>query len=698
MAPGGKKKARDIRSFFGAAPKEEDEAKKGRKGRKSEEVDSPGLEKKTGEEEETPAPAAKKAKVEESSSSSSDSSWAEGMPYLVFAEMCAKVEALTGRLEITGIVRDLMKEVISKRPEDLVALLYLLSKEIAPAFENVELGIGEALLMKAIGQACGKDAKQVKAEAAAKGDLGLAAEGAREKQRTLAFGRKPKALVARQVLEDLRAVAKISGSRSQDAKIGKMTKLLTAASPLEARYLVRALGGKMRIHLGTQTVLVALAHAVKPPGMSPDAAEEVVKSCYSEHPVLDALAACVDRPLKEWPARCSLSVGVPVKPMCAKAEKQVTAVLKRFSAQAFTCEHKYDGERLQAHVDNGRVKLFSRNCADTTKKWPDVVSYLREAGPASFILDAEVVAISKDNTFAPFQVLSTRAREAIASDVKVPVVVMAFDLLYLNGKSLLQLAHRERRDLLRTNLRFSDHLRLATGVDVDSKRDDDDDDGRSAIIQEAMEEAIKAKVEGLMVKALDQTYEPSKRSLNWLKLKKDYLDAFMPDSFDLVVVGAYGGKGKRAGTFGSYLLACYDPADGIFQTVCKVATGFSEKELVDLDQILRPRILPARPRHVVAGDSLQHDVLWLDPAVLFEVRAADLSLSSTHKGALDKLHPGRGIGLRFPRFERLRDDKDVDQATTATQVLDAYLEQDAVKNNNNNNDDDDDDDDDDGYL
>lgn len=638
--------------------------------------------------------------------------WNGGVPYSAFARVCGVVEKMTGRLQITEVLSKFIAAVLDRMPADLLPVLYLLSNQVAPAYENVELGVGDALLQKAIAQACGKNERQIKAESADLGDLGLAAEKAREKQKTLSFALKPKALTVARVLREFREVATISGSKSQDIKVGKMCKLFTAATPVEVRYLVRALSGNMRIHSGRQTVLTALAHAaiktqtIKAQtlaSVSRERAEEIVKTCYSVHPVLDTLVKAVQAgvPIEQWPAHCSLTVGVPVKPMCAKAEKAVSAVLKRLSKVSFVCEHKYDGERLQAHYDGDTFRLFSRNCAETTHKWPDVVSNLRKVARRtnSFILDAEVVAVDpRSRHFAPFQVLSTRKKKDVEQDqIEVPVVVMVFDLLLLNGESLLKLPFRERRRRLDQTLDFDDVVKRADYVDCDK---DADDDERAETIGRAMEVAISLKVEGLMIKTLDSnaTYEPQKRSLNWLKLKKDYLDQFMADSFDLVVVGGYRGKGKRTGTFGSYLLACYDQDDATFQTVCKVATGFSEGDLQQLDDHFKAKLLDARPRHVLAGDSLQQDVQWIVPSVVFEIRAADLSLSSTHKGALGKLEPGRGIGLRFPRFERMRDDKDADQATTAEQVLDAYLEQDAIKNSEPSNNHAGADSDDDGFL
>lgn len=212
------------------------------------------------------------------------------------------------------------------------------------------------------------------------------------------------------------------------------------------------------------------------------------------------------------------------------------------------------------------------------------------------------------------------------------------------------------------------------------------EDGETNQIEEFLDEAIKAKCEGLMVKTLDinSDYEPSRRSLNWLKLKKDYLEG-LGDSFDLVPIGAYVGRGKRTGVYGAYLLACFDIDTEEFQSVCKIGTGFSDEDLTSLAEGLKKHIIPEKSSQYNVSDSLSCDV-WFDAVQVWEIKAADLSKSSTHKGAIDKTgDTGRGIGLRFPRFERIRDDKKPEQATTSDQILEMYYAQDTVKGSDDNN-------------
>lgn len=543
--------------------------------------------------------------------------------------------------------------------------------------------------------------------------MGTVAKASKGKQRTLGFGVKPKPLLAKDVLTLFREIAKTSGANSQKWKVDKIKKLLVRAQGPEAKYIVRGLQGKLRIGLARSTVLISLAHAftlTQPESVdqfSSDVDEEeelpeevqlyrkskksksdrleaavaIIKKAYSEVPSYDYLLDALLRvPLDQMYKECSLTPGVPVEPMLAKPTKSIQEVLKRLSGQRFTCEFKYDGERAQVHMlEDGTTRVFSRNLLDTSEKYPEVPEYVKEActdaGVSSCVLDTEVVAFNRETgNLVPFQVLSTRKKsEESADSAKVQVIVQAFDLMYLNGESLLNKTLAERRELMKKHFAPVDS-KFQFAKSLDHK-----EDGDTAMLEEFLETAVKGQCEGLMVKTLDQNaaYEPSKRSLNWLKLKKDYLDG-LGDSVDLVPLGAYYGRGKRTGTFGAYLLACYDAETEEFQSVCKIGTGFSDEDLKNLSESFKEHTIDKKASNYNASDTLDCDV-WFDAVQVWEVKAADLSKSSTHKGALGRTgEAGRGIGLRFPRFERVREDKKPEQATSSEQILEMYYQQDSV--------------------
>jgi len=617
------------------------------------------------------------------------------------------------------------KETKSNR-SDLYTLLYLASNSVAPQHENVELGVGDSILIKAIGEASGTAPNMIKKKYEKEGDLGNVAMSAKGKQKTLVgFGRVsgPKRLSCSDVLKVFKEIANTSGSQSQKWKVDKIKFLLVRAKDFEPKYIIRGLQGKLRIGLASTTVLASLAHAIvltKPKGVEslgeerlkeicaldgteeayPDfarklctqqtlpldvqleTASHIVKKAYMEVPSYDSLLdALLNVPLQEVHKSCTLTPGIPVAPMLAKPTKSVQDVLKRLNGLRFTCEYKYDGERAQVHMTpNGEgFKVFSRSLLNTSEKFPEVPLYVQESckstSVTSFVLDTEVVAWNRETKqFVPFQVLSTRKRTMESEEsAKVQVIVQAFDLMYLNGKSLLDKTLAERRELMKKNfLPIDGKFQYATSLDHT-------ENGDTAVIEEFLEAAVKGQCEGLMVKTLDDnaSYQPNRRSLNWLKLKKDYLDG-LGDSVDLVPLGAYHGKGKRTGVYGAYLLACYDQDTEQFQSVCKIGTGFSDEDLKEHATSLNNHTIPEKSSQYNVSDTLQCDV-WFDAVQVWEVKAADLSKSSTHKGAIDKTgESGRGIGLRFPRFERVRPDKKPEDATSSDQILEMYYAQDSI--------------------
>lgn len=423
---------------------------------------------------------------------------------------------------------------------------------------------------------------------------------------------------------------------------------------------------------------------------------------------------------------CKLRPGVPLKPMLAKPTKAITEVLDRFEGQKFTCEYKYDGERAQIHyvakdsdqelsqetsgaakqAADGVASIFSRNSEDLSKKYPDILAKLHtwvKNDTKSFVLDCETVAWDvSEKKVLPFQQLMTRKKKDVKlEDVKVKVCVFAFDLLYLNGLPVVEKSLRERRELLQQSFApVEGEFSFATYMDGQELDE----------IQLFLDESVKASCEGLMVKMLDGTesgYEPSKRSRNWLKVwpvsaiikkrkrretianilpqvKKDYL-AGVGDSLDLVVLGAYYGRGKRTSVYGAFLLACYNPANDTYETVCNIGTGFSEQVLEELHAQLSEIVID-RPKPFYshsAGGQHQPDV-WFEPRYVWEVKTADLTLSPRYKaGCKEGVDPGgdKGISLRFPRFIKIRDDKKPDEATSSRQIAEMYRKQESVTKN-----------------
>jgi DNA ligase-1 len=623
--------------------------------------------------------------------------WPPGAP-VPFAFLAETFEAIGDepkRLAITALLVRAFRAALATTPEDLLPMVYLCSNAVAPGHEGLELGIGDATLVKALAQATGRQEARIRADYDATGDLGRVAAAARATQRTLGFS-KPAPLTVRAVFAAFREIAAAAGKSSQDRKKGMIVRLLVGASQTEAGFIVRALQGKLRIGLAEQTVLAALAHAVllqrerlgdaaaaaAAGASSPEAlaaalerGAQTLKRVFSECPSFDELVpALLAAPVADLPARVHFKCGVPVRPMLAKPMTGVSEVLDKFADQPFTCEYKYDGERAQVHVlESGEVRVYSRNMEDNTGKYPDVAALFPAAlapGVRSVVLDAEVVAWdAAEQKVKPFQVLSTRARKNVTVEsVDVPVCLFAFDCLFLDGRALLAEPLTARRAALAAALvERPGALQLATyktSADVEE-------------LSAFLDESVAAGTEGLIVKTLGDAYEPSRRSSHWLKLKKDYMDG-VADTFDLVPIGAWHGRGKRTGVYGAYLLAIWDPEAEEFQAITKIGTGFSEALLAELAGSMAADAIPAAKPYYRTGDAATPDV-WFDAKRVWEVKAADLSISPAYPAAAGRVDDAKGISIRFPRLVRVREDKGPEDSTSPEQVAEMYGAQASVR-------------------
>ncbi|MCJ1421416.1 hypothetical protein MMC32_007779 [Xylographa parallela] len=698
----------------------------------AEEVDLEAKEHEDSEEDEEPEVAAKAREKVQSTLKSQGKDpypdWKAGepVPYAALCTTFSLIELTTKRLIISAHCSLFLRQILRLTPKDLLPTVQLMINKLAADYAGIELGIGESLIMKAIGESTGRSLAVIKADQNEIGDLGLVAAKSRSNQPTMF---KPKALTVRGVLDGLMGIAIVQGSGSQGRKVDGIKKLLSAADVAiagkgnkgvditkdkggasEAKFIIRFLEGKLRLGLAEKTVLVALAHAMviyetekngnKVPSSEQLAkGETILKTVYSELPNYEVIVpAMLEHGIFHLRENCKLQPGVPLKPMLAKPTKSITEVLDRFEGKNFTCEFKYDGERAQIHYvaedspqqyesslplskkdAKGLSAIFSRNSEDLSKKYPDILAKLAtwiKKDTKSFVLDCETVGWDVvEKKVLPFQQLMTRKRKDVkVEDVKVKVCVFAFDMLFYNGESIVHKSLRERREILKGAFdEVEGEFRFAQYGDT-SELDE---------IQTLLEESVKASCEGLMVKMLDTQesgYEPSKRSRNWLKVKKDYLSG-IGDSLDLVVLGAYFGKGKRTSVYGAFLLGCFNASKETYETVCNIGTGFSEAILEDLHSELSQHTID-RPKPFYTHSLVTKDQpdVWFEPRFVWEVKTADLTLSPRYKAGSDALNDAthKGISLRFPRFIKKRDDKKPDQATESRMVVEMYRKQESV--------------------
>lgn len=633
--------------------------------------------------------------------------------FALVSKALQEIEHLKGsgqgsRKKMTVILTNVFRLLLYSRPEDLVPTIYILNNKVAPDYEEAELGVGDGLVMKTMCEAFGKSEAHIK-HMIANGDandLGEVALLSRQAQRVLML---PPKLTIEKVFADMKAVANSKGKDSQTLKRDKIKKMLVASRDEEAKYIVRMLQAKLRIGIQVPTVLQALAAAfvLTTParngaaavsdtrkdsnvlGDRMEAMEAAVRQAFSEMPSFDLLVAALmeGRDASNLAEACHISLGIPVKPMLAKPSKGIKEVSERLGGKRFTGEWKYDGERAQIHVvTRDKILVYSRNSENMTEKYPDVIQVVKDRlcdGVQSAIIDSELVAYDlTTGKILPFQILSTRGRKGInIADIKVQVCLFAFDLMLLNGKPLVTETLEVRRNKLwETITECEGKVKFATYKNFDDVDEEE--------IQAFLDESVAGSCEGLMLKTLTENaaYAPSKRSLNWLKLKKDYLDG-MADSIDVVPIGAFYGKGKRTGAYGAFLLAIYDPENEEYQTVCKAGTGFSDEDLLTHYNFFKERQLPSPGSNYNVSDKIKPDI-WLEACQVWEIRAADLSISPVHTSAFGVKAEGKGIGLRFPRFLRIRPDKSPEEATAPDQIIDMFEAQASASKDNAPEDDD----------
>lgn len=577
------------------------------------------------------------------------------MDYSLITDSYQKIESTTKRLEMT----DHLVELLKRTPKDVIAkVVYLTQGKLYPDFVGVEMGVAEKLAVKAVARASGQRESVLTNELQKSGDLGETSEKAllNRKQSTF-FSKK---LTVEQVYASLEKMAKISGSGAVDTKLALLSGLLTDASPQEAKWLIRTVTGNLRLGLADMTVLDALAIAY---GGGKET-RGLIERAYNISSDLGRVASVVAESGIEGIKKFQVMVFEPIRPMLAERLGVPEEILEKFGGK-FVAEYKYDGERVQAHKSGDKVELYSRRLENISSQYPDVVDLIRgQVAAKEAILEAECVAIDLETgDLRPFQELMHRRRKyGVKTAVEqYPISLFVFDLLYVDGLDLTQDAFSKRRVNLEKIIKESDRIKPACQKLVKDTRE----------LEEFFEEAIEEGCEGLMCKSIskDSVYQAGSRGWLWIKYKRDYRSE-MTDTVDLVVVGAFHGRGKRAGAYGTLLLATYNPEDDTFETVTKCGTGFTDKDLSELYAKLQKHLVPKKNSRVKS--TLEADV-WFEPFLVLEILGAEVTLSPIHLAALDSIRKGSGLAIRFPRFTgKYRTDKNPEDATTSKEIVEMY--------------------------
>ena len=541
------------------------------------------------------------------------------MLFMDFSRCCERLEGTSGRLDMIDIIA---QELPGLTDEELPVFVRFIMGRIFADWSSRKLGIGPNLLFEAIGAVAGVPKERVVGKINSTGDVGQAVEELLSVKSQMTFFHEELDLV--RVYTSLIGIAEMEGKKSQREKLLAVRRLLGNAHPLEGRYLARIMLEELRIGVGEGSVREAVAKAFRVDSALVEHAQQALND-MGEVARLAKIGPDALRDVQITPFH-------PVRMMLAQ-QGSISDMIEEHGEIA--AEFKYDGSRFQFHKKGNWARLYSRRLEDVTGALPDVIQQLLAATDHDVILDGEVIAI-KDGKPMPFQSVLRRFRrrhDVAEAQEAIAMVPNVFDILWLDGETLIDLPLLERRLRLEA---------VVTQYVAPQVRGDDPE-----VITKTYEDALAAGHEGIMIKVPSSPYSPGQRGKNWIKIKPEV------DTLDLAVIGAEWGEGKRAHVFGSFLVACQDA--GKLVPLSRVATGFSDEQLTEVYELLKDSVLKTSGKEVT-----------FEPSLVFEVGYAELQASSNYEG---------GFALRFPRFIRLRDDKDISDIETIGSVRERYKRQ-----------------------
>lgn len=555
------------------------------------------------------------------------------MQYKKLAEVYEELSSTTKRLEKIEILSKFLKSILESDKE----VLYLLSGEIYPEYDERKIGISNQIAIQAISKATGIGKDKIIHEWKIIGDLGKVAEKftLHKKQSTL----NSRVLTTEKVLENLRKLPELEGKGTVEKKLSLITELLASASPTEALYLVRTLIGDLRIGVQESTIREAMASAFF--SDRKESSQKVQDAIDNSNDLAAVFSIAKKGKLKDL-EKISLEIGKPIKAMLAQ---KVTTIKDGFKTLGAPCaiEYKYDGFRLLIHKNGNKIILFTRRLENVTKQFPEVVNYiLNYVKGNSFILDSEAVGFDKQTKeYQPFQNISQRIRrkyDISKLQEELPVEVNVFDILYYNGKSQLEEPFEKRTALIKKIIQNHPYKIIYAKQIITS-------DEKKA--NEFYKKSLRDNQEGIMMKNLKAGYKPGRRVGHMLKMKPEEKD------LDLVITGAEYGAGKRSGWMSSFILSCRKGDK--YVEIGKMGTGIGEKQnennkmtFEELTKMLKPLITDEKGKNVK-----------IKPKVVISVTYQEIQKSPNYNS---------GWALRFPRFTALRPDKPLSEITTLEEI------------------------------
>jgi len=550
--------------------------------------------------------------------------------FRALAELCEKLEATSKRTLMSDLVADFLKQL---RVDEMEPATSMILGRAFPKWDQRALEVSWATLSEVVQRLTNVDWKDFTDAFSKTGDIGAATKivfEASRIQRQATLFEKP--LTVLEVRRSLEAIAETTGYGSRERKERLIETLLGGATPLEAKYIVKIMIGEMRtgFHEGLMELAVSKAFGIS---------HDVVQRASMLTGDVGEVSKIAKAQGKEGVLRLQFQVFRPVKPMLAQTAEDVNEAIREHGGET-AFEHKLDGARIQIHKSGDVIRVYSRRLTDVTESLPDVVRLVKEEVRAhEAILEGEVIAVGEDGNPLLFQHLMRRFRRVheISEMVKqIPVELYLFDLIYLDGQSLVTVPYVERRKKLGEIAGdISLTKQIATGIPQEA--------------EQFLKEAIDKGHEGLVAKKLDSPYTPGVRGKRWFKIKKPL------EPLDLVIVAAEYGYGRRHEWLSDYYLAARDFDTGEFLVVGKTFKGLTDDEIIQMTQRLKESAFKEEHRRVTVV-----------PQIVVEVAYNEVQKSPKYKC---------GMALRFARITRIRDDKSPEEADTVQKVREIYERQ-----------------------
>lgn len=547
------------------------------------------------------------------------------MKYSELAQLYKKLESTSKSLEKRDTIAEFLKHL---KKDDLQTTVLFLNGEIFPSVSEEVMGIADKTVVKALSRTTGKTEEYIINVWKKKGDLGLVAEEVVKKKSQTTLSNEE--LTVKSIMESLRQISRYEGEKSTDKKLAHLSKLLSSAEPIEAKYLIRTSLGTLRIGVGFGIIRDAISKAFCVENKN-------IERAYNRISDIGEIVAIASEKGDKGLKNVKLKEGKPIRVMLYPKSKGITDGFERVGKPC-AIEFKYDGLRIQVHKKGNDVKLFTRHLDDVTKQFPELEEYVKEyVSCKECILDSEAVAYYPETkTHQPFQYLSKRIKRKY--DIKelaksIPVVLYVFDIIYYNGSEIIKKEFEKRRALLEEVIKETKwKIELAKQLVTNSEEK----------ANEFYQKALSSGQEGVMMKNLHAKYKPGSRVGYGVKVKP------IMETLDLVITGAIWGEGKRSTWLSSFILSC--KKNNEYLTIGKMATGLTEEQFEEMTKRLKPLIIKTNGRTVIT-----------EPKIVVEIGYEEIQKSPTYES---------GYALRFPRLIRVRDDKD--DADTLSRVEEIY--------------------------